>query len=143
MIQLAASETVDERIVQIATSKAAQKNMLFDEGGATAQASGEAGGETAAPRAGHALMGSILRETIFGQVDTDRVVRGGVATKEQGAAAPTEEAAAEAVAEEARALAAAGVTTEECEGMEVEAVEGEAATREAHESEPEDSEPED
>jgi SWI/SNF-related matrix-associated actin-dependent regulator 1 of chromatin subfamily A len=65
VLKLAASETVDERIVQIATAKMGQRAMLFDEGGEGEDGAGAAHG-TPHGRSGQALMGTILRETIFG-----------------------------------------------------------------------------
>ena len=62
VIKLAAQKTVDERIVQIAASKAGQRAMLFDEGANVAERTAA----DAATHSGNALMGSILRETIFG-----------------------------------------------------------------------------
>ena len=70
VLKLAAQQTVDERIVQIAASKAGQRAMLFDEGADADAGTGTNAGAGAAPDApnhsGNALMGSILRETIFG-----------------------------------------------------------------------------
>ena len=61
VIKLASTATVDERIVQIAAIKAKQQDTLLS--GDEPAAGDEMGGAT---KGGAALMGSILRESLFG-----------------------------------------------------------------------------
>ena len=67
VIKLATRSTVDERIVQIATSKlATYKALRLTADGADGGGDGAGiAAASSAPPAGHALMGSILRETLF------------------------------------------------------------------------------
>lgn len=60
VMMLAAKQTVDERIVQIAVAKAGQRELLFGE----RESKGGTAPDSALPHSGHALMGSILRDLL-------------------------------------------------------------------------------